>query len=352
MIVNHSTLYKALQKAAKATGVTAVPATEYLQLTVTSNKLHIAGCNMKFYIRADIDITEGSLNSFLVHAKKLLDYLSGLPDQPLTITADKNLLVKYTGGKFTMPILSDDNFPVPAMPKTKNTMQISSDVFNEGLHRVSWARAKDKPDMPDLECLCVKLSPGKLMFVGAASEALAAFNIEAEHNVTGELLIPDYCLPVFDFEPEKQLAIVTDGTRLSISYDNMLINAALLDAKYRDISGHMALKWDKVISMDKDLLVGSLERIKKFAGGENKTVKLVFGKELTMSAKNIAEDEQIEEILPIQYTGNPVEIATNASVLLNAVKRIPEINLEISDYKKPLLLRDGENLTVVSPVAY
>jgi DNA polymerase III subunit beta len=352
MIVNHSTLYKALQKAAKATGVTAVPATEYLQFTVTENKLHIAGCNLKFYIRADVDITDGSLNSFLVHAKKLLDYISGLPDQPLTIAPDKNLLVKYAGGKFSMPILSDDNFPVPAMPKTKNTMSISSDVFNEGLHRVSWARAKDKPDMPDLECLCVKLTPGKLMFVGAASEGLAAFNIDAEHNVTGEFLIPDYCLPVFDFEPEKDLSLVTDGSRLLISYDNLIINAALLDAKYRDISGHMALKWDKVISIDKDLLAGSLERIKKFAGGENKTVKLVFGEQLTMSAKNIAEDEQIEETLPISYTGDSVEVATNASVLLNAVKRMPEINLEISDYRKPLLLRNGDNLTVVSPVKY
>lgn len=355
MRVNQSILLKALQIANRAVAKTTAPATEYFQFTLSGNILHIAACNLKFYIKVDVEIQSEGTNSFLIHAKKLLEYIVSLPDQPLTFTIDKNVTVKYSNGKFNMPILNDDNFPTPTPPKTKNTMLINSDVFNEGIYRTSWARENDRPDKPALECLKIDLQPGKLTFVGASAGAMSAYTLEADHNVTGEVLIPPYCLEAFNFDPDKQLAIITDGDRLSISYDNVFINTVVFGESYPDISGHLALTGDKVAVVDKQALSGSLKRIKSFAGGENNTVKLSFNGSLNLYAKSLDGSEEVDESIEIDYNGESFEILTNAAILLNAASRLESINMSMSSNRKPIVIRqapDSQDVVIVSPVAY
>jgi len=354
MKITQSTLLKALQTVNKAVSTNLIiPALENYQFIVTADRLHVAANNLQFYICTDVPITDGKDGNIQINAAKLLEFVKGLPEQPITFEfGEKSVVITYANkGRLELPIESGIDFPTPEFPKTKQTSVINSDVFNEGLYKTTWAKEAKRPDRPALECVNLLLTPGNVKFLTGSSKCVAVHTIADNHNVTADLLIPDSSLAALDFPPETPLSMILDKSKLSFQYGDTTVVISLYDGKFPDVRAFDFVP-DKTCTLDRASLVSTLTRLKTFAGGENSAVTLDFGTQLTIRATNIQYGQSAEETLEIDYTGEPVKIMCNCHILLAALRKMTTLHISLLDERVPLCLREtaeSENRFFVAP---
>lgn len=84
-------------------------------------------------ISTNIDGTADFTNyTFMANAKTLLDGLKEIPEQPLIISIlEKELIVKYANGKFSIPIEKGDQYPSMSTDDTASPFLVSGNDFNK-----------------------------------------------------------------------------------------------------------------------------------------------------------------------------------------------------------------------------
>lgn len=354
MKINQSTLLKALTTVNKAVSTSLIiPALENYQFIITPDTLHVAANNLQFYITTSVPITEGADGNIQINAAKLLEFVKGLPEQPITFTfSDGQAVITYANkGILKLPTEPGADFPTPEFPKTKQTAVISSDVFNEGLYKTVWAKEAKRPDNVALECVNLLLTPGSVKFLTGSGKCVAVHTIACAHGITADLLIPDGSLAALEFPAETDLSLIVDKDKLSFQYGDTSIVVTLHDGKFPDVRAFDFVA-DKFATLDRAQLVSTLTRLKTFAGGENSAVTLAFGEQLTIKAQNIAYAQSAEETIYVQYTGEPITIMCNCHILITALRKMTDAHMGLLGDRIPICLREtpeADNRFYVAP---
>lgn len=359
MKIQQSTLQKALQKVSKAVSQTPVfPAISNYHFVVKGDKLTIAATNMKFHISTVVEVSEAHDIDVLINAALLSELIRGLPDQPITFDFGTNIVtITYNqSGKTILPTEPGKDFPKPETLKTKNTLVLDSGVLLSGLNRSGWAVASERPDKPALECINMVLSPGSIAFAASGGFELATYTYEAEHKVSANLLIPNYCLNAFDLPESGDIAIIIGDKSLSIQYDNTTIVITLFDGQFPDVSSVIPGEQPNLATVVKAELLPVINRVKTFANKTTKQLRLSFSDGfLNIRAENIDFGHEAEEQVKIDYVGDPIEIGVPSDKFLAGIKNMGDtIFVSLSSPKHPIVMRDEQvtgkdNLTMVMP---
>lgn len=136
-----------------------------------------------------------------------------------------------------------------------------------------------------------------------------------------------------------ELGIDDEFLYSALNFGEMTINltARLIDGKFPDYRRVLPTNNDKVSIFDKDEMVAVLRRISVLNTKESPGVLLGFGESdtATISSHNREQDEAVE-VLPVSFTGKPIEISFNESYL-RAVLNVLEgdIRLEMMQPNSP-----------------
>lgn len=350
MKVSQSTLLKALQTVHKAVANSIIiPATECYQFTIKGSELTIAATNMKFYIRTVIEVQEATDLCVLINATKLLNLVKDLPEQPIDFNfTDGRVVVKYNGGKIDLPTEDGKDFPTMTEPKGQ-TMMVNSDVFIEGLKKVIPSKEQSRPDRPALECVNLVLSDSKVVFNAGSSGGLAHFTYEADHKVEANILIPEHCFAAFDLPKGTNVAVIIGKDNIGLYIGKTAILLGLFDDQFPDIVAKLTSDEPITATVDKDLLLSAINRVKSFTPIGNKMLKLQFDSVLKITAQDHNFEHSAEEELAIDYKGEPITIGANADNFYNAVKRMDNFTIHIIAEKMPITFRGDDGLIMVMP---
>lgn len=347
---NTKTLLTALQQVHPAVSINAIlPVTENYQFNFKGKDLTIAATNMKYYIRTVID-AETEPMCVLINAAKLFNLIKDLPEQPVDFTfTDGRCVVKYTGGKIDLPTEDGKDFPTMTEPKGQ-TMVIKSDILLDGLAKTIPSKEKSRPDKPALECVNLVLEPGKVTFNAGGAGGLAHFTYQSEHNVTANLLIPEHCFGAFDLPKETDMSVIVGDKNIGLYIDKTAILLGLFDDKFPDIVAKLTRNEPITATVNRELLLSAINRVKSFTPIGNKMLKLSFDKMLKITAQDHNFEHSAEEEINCEYTGEPLTIGTNADNFYNAVKRMSDFTIYLSGEKQPITLRGDGGLIMVMPV--
>lgn len=351
MKVSQSTLLKALQIAHKAVATSIIiPATECYQFTIKGSELTIAATNMKFYIRTVIEVKEAADLCVLVNATKLLNLVKDLPEQPIDFNfTDGRVVIKYNGGKIDLPTEDGKDFPTMTEPKGQ-TMVVNSDVFIDGLKKVIPSKEQLRPDRPSLECVNLVLQPGSIIFNAGGAGGLAHFTYDVDHKVEANILIPEHCFGAFDLPKSTDVCVIIGKANIGLYVGKTAILLGLFDDQFPDIISKLTSDEPITATVDKDLLLSAINRVKSFTPIGNKMLKLQFDSTLRITAQDHNFEHSAEEELAIDYKGEPITIGTNADNFYNAVKRMDDFTIHLISEKMPITLRGDGGLIMVMPV--
>lgn len=351
MIITQSTLLKALQTVHKAVATSIIiPATECYQFTIKGGDLTIAATNMKYYIRTVIKVQEATDLCVLINGNKLYNLVKDLPEQPINFTFSPNrVVVKYNGGKIDLPTEDGKEFPTMIEP-TGQTMVVNSDILIDGLKKVIPSKEQSRPDKPALECVNLVLTDGMVTFNAGGAGGLAHFTYDTPHKVDANILIPEHCFGAFDLPKSTDVGVIVGKSSMGMYIDKTAILLGLLDDQFPDIVAKLTSDEPITATVDKDLLLSAINRVKSFTPIGNKMLKLSFGDTLRITAQDHNFEHSAEEEMAIEYVGEPITIGTNADNFYNAVKRMSEFTIHLIGAKMPITLRGDGGLIMVMPV--
>ena len=97
-------------------------------------------------ISTNVDGAADFINySFMANAKTLLDGLKEIPEQPLTISIlEKELIVKYANGRFSIPLEKGDQYPSMNTDDTASPFLVSGNDLLYGIRQVLICSANDE----------------------------------------------------------------------------------------------------------------------------------------------------------------------------------------------------------------
>ena len=97
-------------------------------------------------ISTNVDGNADFINySFMANAKTLLDGLKEIPEQPLTISIlEKELIVKYANGRFSIPLEKGDQYPSMNTDDTASPFLVSGNDLLYGIRQVLICSANDE----------------------------------------------------------------------------------------------------------------------------------------------------------------------------------------------------------------
>ena len=115
---------------------------------IKENLLEVTASDSETVMKTGLELVESSQDcKFAIDAKKLMDILKEIPEQPLTLDFNPNTLqldMNYQNGHFTVQAESGDEFPLPR-PAEGESQEVKLDIatFSKGLAKTIIATANN-----------------------------------------------------------------------------------------------------------------------------------------------------------------------------------------------------------------
>jgi len=141
---------------------------------------------------------------------------------------------------------------------------------------------------------------------------------------------------------QSTVKLTIENNHLQINLGDVKLTTKLIEGRFPDYNRVIPIDGNKEITIDCDLLRGSLSRAAILSNEKYKGVRLALEQGgLTISSNNPDQEEAIDE-LEIDYAGDTMEIGFNVSYLLDVLNNIDGESARI-------LMKDGNSSILVTP---
>ena len=154
-------------------------------LTATASDLHIS-----MVTEMDVDAKEDM--GIAIPAKKLMDTLKNLNDQPITFNVNAETyaieITSYKGGRYKLAGEDSEDYPKIPLADGKNKIMLTSEGIAEAISRCLFAVGSD--DMrPAMTGVFIKLESTKVTFVSTDGNRLIKYIRKDTHSKADSTLI-------------------------------------------------------------------------------------------------------------------------------------------------------------------
>src|ERR1700754_2075658 len=176
-IVSSSALLKQLQQISGVINAnTVLPILEDFLFEVEKNKLTVVATDLETVMKVHLDIEAKDSGRVCIPAKILMDSLKNIPDQPLTLSIDKNFSVEITSdnGKYKVMGENPDNFPKEPVADDTTSFTMASSALITAINKTLFAVSND--DLrPAMTGVYFELSKDYIQFVATDAHRLVRF---------------------------------------------------------------------------------------------------------------------------------------------------------------------------------
>lgn len=299
----------------------------------------------------DIDISEEG--SITAKAKLLNEIIKKAPANgniDFSIK-DCNLIVKYGRSRFKVPTLSSEDYPILNFDSEIVKFNInSSDLFrviNKAKNSISNDEIRGY-----LNGLFIHIKDNNLIAVSTDGKRLSKSNIEINSEDFKGTIIPRKTVTeILKILNSESVNISISENKIKIEAGNYILISKLIDAEYPDYE-RILPENSKNIIVDKKQFAEAIDRVSVITDIGNHFVKLIIENnsikfESKSNSNGFANDE-----LEINYNNEKIEVYFDAKLLLNAISSIESdnLNLELSDSLKPLVIQDEKSYNLIMPI--
>ena len=340
-----------------------LPVLANVLLQLEDGLLSLTGSDAEVELIGRVDVESGwEPGEITVPAKKFVDICKSLPDgSTVEFTQDGNRAKLKSGrSRFTPTALSAEEFPKTGDLPDGERFQIQQCDLKAVLDQTTFAMAQQDVRYY-LNGMLWQIGEGFFRVVATDGHRLALATLQ---NLTSgkdvQVIIPRKGV----IELSRLLADEDEGIQILIgdsyiraSTDVFTFTSKLIDGSFPDYQRVLPDDCNREIVADRSSLKASLSRASILSNEKYRGVRIKFGdNELNIVANN-PEQEQAEETLSIEYTGDPVEIGFNVSYLLDIMNVISgdSVTLSLSGSNNSALIENqiklgADALYVVMPM--
>ena len=312
------------------------------------------------HVKAEVEKS----GEIVVSGRYFYEVVRTLPDEEVIIEYDRSTeIIKISSGKSTFTLLSmkAGDFPQIYRMKEGKKFTINSIVLKELIRRTIFACATDET-RPLFTGALLEVEGQKARMVATNSHRLAfdEGRIEDEMPELKQYVIPKRILEeiqhILSSEIPEKVEITCTMSEMSFNTEHVYITTRLIEGRYPEYRRAIPSEFSKRVTLSTSSFLSAVSRVGLIArSSEYNTIKLMFN----MGEVHIYSDNPVvgkaEETMQSVIEGDDIEIAFNASYLIDVLKTINSESfiLELNDSLKPALVREPDNedfLYVITPV--
>ena len=308
--------------------------------------LQLTGSDSETWLQATLMLEEcEGEGRFCVSATSLLDALTPLSEQPVTILAttesDNRFTLEHQSGKAYFPIDNADEYPTP-QPTGADSQLIEMDAkeLATAIQTVGWATAND--DLrPVMAGVYFDIMQDKTVVTASDGHVLMKYTTREDGSgPVGSFIMPKKVaklLPqMLDWKEYDSCDVMFTERQATIEQSNWSLTFRLVEGKYPNYESVIPKDSPFWMRADRSQLQNSVRKVSPFTSESSMmlrcTIKnnglLIVGEDYDFSMG--AEDQVLIE------SNNPqaVTIGLKSSSLLAVLQKIPGMNVEV-DYTDP-----------------
>ena len=332
-------------------------------LRKNGNTLQLTTSDLEVQIRTTADLGGDAAADFAttIGARKLIEILRTFqPDQVVTLEASQERFI-LKGGKsrFTLQSLPASDFPlVQESPNFGPAFSIPQAVLKNLLGQVSFAMAVQ--DIRYYLNGILFVAEGRtLSLVATDGHRLAFASATLDTDVPKqEVILPrktvlelqrllrDVKAPAApagegkdDAGPMIQFQFANNQAKLS--FNGLEFVTKLVEGKFPDYNRVIPVGYGNVVTLGRQALQASLQRMTIMTSDKFKGVRLNFEPGMLRISSANAEQEEAQDELEIDYGGNKVESGFNVSYLLDVLSNMQQDMVSIA-------FEDGNSSALIS----
>ena len=318
--------------------------------------LQLTGSDSETWLQATLMLEEcEGEGRFCVSATSLLDALTPLSEQPVTIFAttesDNRFTLEHQSGKAYFPIDNADEYPTP-QPTGADSQLVEMDAkeLAAAIQATAWATASD--DLrPVMSGVYFDIMQDKTVVTASDGHVLMKYTSHEEGcGISGSFIMPKKVaklLPqMLDWKEYDSCDVMFTERQATIEQSNWSLTFRLIEGKYPNYESVIPKDSPFWMRADRSQLQNSVRKVSPFTNESSMmlrcTIKnnglLIVGEDYDFSTG--AEDQVLIE------SNNPqaVTIGLKSSSLLAVLQKIPGMNVEV-DYTDP-----SHAVTIFEPI--
>lgn len=323
-------------------------------------RVSLTAFDLSLGIRTSFAATVEAGGTLTLPAKLLNDIVSRLPEAEITIddeAGDNLVTIAVSGGRYQIRGMGTEEFPELPMVEDGKTINIPSEALIAGLHGSLFATSSDETKQVLTGVHFTSQEDG-IEFAATDGHRLAVVQTEVapgdEEETVSEpmtelkVTVPGRALR----EVERML-----GTRQSIpsvilhcdrslvvfEIGDQRLSTRLLEGQYPAYHQLIPHQFTRSATIERKQLLSALERVSVLTDQKNNIVKAKLDSDkqtmaLAVEAQDIGSGR---ESIPIQLSGDDIEIGFNVKYLMDSLKNLttPEVEMELGNPLSPVVLK-------------
>lgn len=322
-------------------------------LSVSGQKLSITGTDLEVELvgRLNIDQPVGEEGEITVPAKKLADICKSLPDgSDIEFSLDdQKVIVKAGRSRFTLTSLPASDFPSVEQGQGKQNLVLKQSELKRLIDRTAFAMAQQDVRYY-LNGMLWELKNQQLRVVATDGHRLALCTLESSNIQVDEarqVILPRKGvieLARLLTKDEDSVELFLGDSHVQAITEDFTFTSKLVDGKFPDYDRVLPKSNTRALFANREVLKNAFTRAAILSNEKYRGVRLILTDGNLEVIANNPEQEEAEEMVQVDFSGERLEIGFNVSYLLDVLGVLSGENIKIllADANSSALLQESD----------
>jgi len=281
-----------------------------------------------------------------VGARKLQEILRSLPDttEVSLVLEDKRLQVRGGKSRFSLQTLPADDFPRMTISEGETKQfSISQKAFRQLISKTQYSMAAQDVRYY-LNGLLLLVEGKELRAVATDGHRLAYASVEIDTDLPRqEMILPRKTVLELNrllVDTDDALNITLTPNQVRFAFGSVVLVSKLIDGKFPDYERVVPATLKNHMKVGRQMLMQAMQRAAILTNEKFRGVRVVLGdNSLKLIAAN-AEQEEAQEEIEVDYTGDAIDVGFNVGYLLDVLNNVhaEEIQWSFNDANSSALI--------------
>jgi DNA polymerase-3 subunit beta len=322
-----------------------LPILSNIRLRVSNQVLSLTSTDLEIEMQTEVGVEKSQAGDITVAARKFLDICRSLADDAIieiSVTGDR-ATIRSGKSRFVLSTLPAKEFPGIEIAGDLSHFTISEAVLKEALGRTHFAMAQQDVRYY-LNGMLWELKDRTLCLVATDGHRLALCQLKIKENKKNQsIIVPRKAVQELVRlleEEESEAEIRFGGNVIQVNTPAMRFTSKLIDGKFPDYQNVIPSAGNRIAICDRSELRQALTRVSILSNEKYRGVRLQFASGLLRVSAHNPEQEEAEEEIAIDFSGEDIEIGFNVTYLLDALTacRSNQVKLHMNDANSSCLI--------------
>lgn len=298
---------------------------------------------------------------FTIPARKMLDIVKALPESAkitLNVESDKARL-QSGRSRFSLGVLPAQDYPIIEPIPSNTVLSIKENLLKRLIEKTQFAMAQQDVRYY-LNGMLLEIKQGNISTVATDGHRLAlSQTIDAvDNSIDIQVILPRKAVIELSRllkDRDSEIKIELSNSYIKILLENSIFTSKLIDGRFPEYQRVMPSGSDKEIEAEKSELRSSLSRASILSNEKYRGIRFGLQENILQLQAHNPEQEEAEEEVEIDYSGEELKIGFNVGYLLDAISAIDEeqVIIELKDSNSSALIYgkgNNESKYVIMPM--